>query len=660
MSRIGITVGGRRRVAPGVFAETNVDAFNIARQPIQKRPAILAEAEGGPPGEFITLYPDTAARSLRGGVGLELAELVFAPSSEVPGAGEILFYRLGNAERAELDMGDLTLRVRPTFAGNYGNGFRAKREQAPDGVARLLFVEDPAAGLLEESPPLGPALRLYYLGSDSPSAQITETDGQKHLILTGDGPVESHDIMLGGVGIQTFTELAIFLNGTSAWAAEVLYEHGSFNPSDLPTGTLTLAQDSVSIDDASNSTPIVIETSDEHTLTTGDHVTITDVGGNTAANGSWTVTVLSPTTFSLDGSEGSGSYTSGGTVLLRDINALLNLGPMAQVRWLEDASELAEAETTGAPDDFSGIGYVYFTGGGSGDVVTLADYDAALTKLEGQDIQTIAVGTTDEVVHAMVDAHCLEMSHPATARERRFFGGPRLRGTKGAQLQSAQNLAKELNSQVSSIVGVPIKRRNLRTGRMVDLPPNHAAAMLMGMACGVTPEVDLTYKTIRISGTTFELTDAEVAELIKAGVVPVHFDSEDNVFRISDDVTTWQQDINVMRRLRYGVSVRHYLTRRLRQVTKIYVGKTGNLVTIESIKNAIAAFLNSEISTVNPSGILTPGVDEQGNELEPWRDLQIIYESATTVVGVEFNANVVGRIGYIHHMANLQPVRIAL
>jgi hypothetical protein len=49
-------------------------------------------------------------------------------------------------------------------------------------------------------------------------------------------------------------------------------------------------------------------------------VTIASVGGNTAANGDWVITKTSATKFTLDGSEGNGAYTSGGTV-----NRLLRL-----------------------------------------------------------------------------------------------------------------------------------------------------------------------------------------------------------------------------------------------------------------------------------------------------------------------------------------------
>ena len=64
---------------------------------------------------------------------------------------------------------------------------------------------------------------------------------------------------------------------------------------------------------ATNASPIVVTTA-AHGLSTGDVVTLASVGGNTAANGTFRVTVVSSTTFQLDGTTGNGTYTSGGTV----------------------------------------------------------------------------------------------------------------------------------------------------------------------------------------------------------------------------------------------------------------------------------------------------------------------------------------------------------
>jgi hypothetical protein len=63
-----------------------------------------------------------------------------------------------------------------------------------------------------------------------------------------------------------------------------------------------------------NASPIVV-TSTGHSLNTGDSISISGVAGNTAANGTFTVTKIDANTFSLNGSTGNGAYTNGGTWL---------------------------------------------------------------------------------------------------------------------------------------------------------------------------------------------------------------------------------------------------------------------------------------------------------------------------------------------------------
>lgn len=66
---------------------------------------------------------------------------------------------------------------------------------------------------------------------------------------------------------------------------------------------------------ATNAAPIAITTPIPHGLVTGQSISLNGVGGNVAANGAWTITVTGPTTFTLNGSDGtlSGAYTIGGT-----------------------------------------------------------------------------------------------------------------------------------------------------------------------------------------------------------------------------------------------------------------------------------------------------------------------------------------------------------
>lgn len=102
----------------------------------------------------------------------------------------------------------------------------------------------------------------------------------------------------------------------------------SMTPVGLPTpacttGTncLTLARPVIG---ATNATPIWV-TAKGHGLATGNQVTVSEVEGNTAANGIWTVAVVDADSFFLNGSAGNGNYTTGGMVTISDKRALLVL-----------------------------------------------------------------------------------------------------------------------------------------------------------------------------------------------------------------------------------------------------------------------------------------------------------------------------------------------
>jgi len=72
-----------------------------------------------------------------------------------------------------------------------------------------------------------------------------------------------------------------------------------------------------SVAGATNAAPIEISTTTMHRFQTGSNVCLSGVGGNTAANGCWTVTVAGPSVFTLNSSNGTaaGAYTSGGRVV---------------------------------------------------------------------------------------------------------------------------------------------------------------------------------------------------------------------------------------------------------------------------------------------------------------------------------------------------------
>lgn len=98
---------------------------------------------------------------------------------------------------------------------------------------------------------------------------------------------------------------------------------------------------------ATNATPIVVTTSTNHGLQTNEVIQVTGVTGNTAANGTFTAVVLSPTTVALTtypggaNVAGTGAYVSGGT--------LQSLGYGVTVPVPNDLTDFEEAGSVNVP-----------------------------------------------------------------------------------------------------------------------------------------------------------------------------------------------------------------------------------------------------------------------------------------------------------------------
>ena len=97
-------------------------------------------------------------------------------------------------------------------------------------------------------------------------------------------------------------------HGVLAWLFRSADRGSTWTAMDLPR---TLERP-VPVTDASDTKPIIV-TSANHGLLEGNQVRIEDVKGNTAANGDFTITVISNDQFALHDSWGNGAYAGGGT-----------------------------------------------------------------------------------------------------------------------------------------------------------------------------------------------------------------------------------------------------------------------------------------------------------------------------------------------------------
>lgn len=114
------------------------------------------------------------------------------------------------------------------------------------------------------------------------------------------------DIALGSTPIFPFSFNARFM-GTAPYLRNGRANFGDFIISTDETTSRTVTA-------ATNATPIQITTSVANALTTGQTVTIFGVTGNIAANGTFVITVINSTNFTLNSSVGNGAYISGGTI----------------------------------------------------------------------------------------------------------------------------------------------------------------------------------------------------------------------------------------------------------------------------------------------------------------------------------------------------------
>lgn len=110
---------------------------------------------------------------------------------------------------------------------------------------------------------------------------------------------------------RTFQELSLTVPST-VYRLFDIFAYDNAGTITLEALSWTQATGISAISGATNATPIVI-TANGHGLSNGDLVAIASVGGNTAANGIWSIDNIAANTFELAGSTGSGAYTSGGS-----------------------------------------------------------------------------------------------------------------------------------------------------------------------------------------------------------------------------------------------------------------------------------------------------------------------------------------------------------
>lgn len=145
-------------------------------------------------------------------------------------------------------------------------------------------------------------------------------DGSAGLRIVADGDAQGIVVTSGLDGSNE----AIRIVGNTGAPAVFVLNNGAHQGNSSGPGVRIQSTSSSSCvaTNATNATPIVITKSGFGYFPTGTVVTISGVEGNTAANGTWTITRTGANTFSLDDSVGNGVFSGAGTITIASEDAV--------------------------------------------------------------------------------------------------------------------------------------------------------------------------------------------------------------------------------------------------------------------------------------------------------------------------------------------------
>ncbi len=319
----------------------------------------------------------------------------------------------------------------------------------------------------------------------------------------------------------------------------------------------------------------------------------------------------------------------------------------------------AIATATAAGGTPSALPWTFFSGGSEGPTPTVADWLNALSLAEGLEVHGIVVGTGDLAVLAAAAGHVMAMSDARNRKERLLYCGPDLQSSKAALMNAAKELVRGIGGSRVVVVAAEPKLVDARTGKLTVYPSYYTAAMLAGMKAGNRPEMPLTWKSLAIFGLSYDYATEDLEDLLENGVVPVHYDAGRNKYVVTQGITSYTRDANVIYRKIAGMDIADYLNKKIRLRLQRFVGQVGDKLTIKQILNAVVGLLQEEVrGPNNPDGVLTDGIDPATGQPTPaFRNVEVIMDGFD-VVGVRYEAHPVGEIAYILATAYLTPVRI--
>lgn len=600
---VGVAVQGATMVRPGVYSLIDASEMVPARPGPGGIIAALGAADGGDPNlvyEFRSFQE--AAAVMRGGAGLSFLARMFRPQSDLPGASLVRFIRVGNPQRAQVDVGGLRFRSRDY--GRHANGIAISIQEdffagQPTGTWTVT-IEKPAD-----------RYKKRYAVGKGIWVQSSLAEGK----LTFDHAGKVASLWEGGSLAATFEypsdqvtllNLAAWISGRSGWSARVTGD------ASMPVRCL---------DD-----PFP-----------GDAPAIPPGGG-----------------IALPAHQGALIWLLGRQDPLVTAEAL-PVEDLVLGGGVGAASLLVSGSATFGP--LAPCPQTYLAGGMgvAGDLLAPSDWVEPLNRLLAIEAHHLFVGTSDPAVQALALQHCQDAASVRRKRWRILYAG----GLPGEREEDALQAAQDLDGPVVYCWnGTTV--RNPLTGLPEQFGGLGAAAQLCGAAAGSVESEPLTNKPLQSEGLEIPAPgDSAIERLLIGGVTLLAPDPVTGRATIQQALTTYQGGANVAFRKLQGLRIQHAIFRMWQRVLSRFVGYPLDLSTGRLIRGAASKALDQSVRTPqNPGGFLTPGFKD-GKPIPAWQNLQVTGDGIDAwTLAVE--AHPVGETDYILTTTTLTPVPISL
>lgn len=347
------------------------------------------------------------------------------------------------------------------------------------------------------------------------------------------------------------------------------------------------------------------------------------------------------------------------TYTLTDEKTQLSIGGKALEYALEDSSLLEFTfDPASAPNAVNN--WKFMAGGTEGTAPTVADWIAAIDLAKLVETHSLVLGTGNTSVVAAAKDHVKTMGDARHRKERFLYCGPAKSTTKTGFKAAVAELTRNIGGSEIIVAANEPRIINDETGKPEVYPAYYYAAMLAGMKAGNRPEVSPTNKQVRVDGFNYQWDTDELEELLTIGACPAHYNEIRGEWVCTQGKTSYTATNNSVLTKQQGVDISHTISKLIRYGLDSQIGERGNQATINSVLNIVLGVLNSQVASGNnPDGLITAGVDDQGNPEPAYKNVQVIYGAGgNDVVGVTYEAHPVGEVAYITVTAYLTPIRI--